>query len=119
MRDFLSMKGRLNRLRYFLHELVISGVVTIIVIGVGVATDGYRVGYPEAAGLFVLTVGIGASILYVFQAVKRLHDLDRPGSHYWLLLIPFYNIYLTLVLHFKRGTDGPNHYGPDPLSARI
>jgi len=52
-----------------------------------------------------------------FAAVKRLHDLERPGAHYWLLLIPVYNIYLALVLLFKRGTSGPNRYGDDPLAA--
>ena len=52
-----------------------------------------------------------------FEVVKRLHDLDRPGTHYWYLLIPFYNIYLGLLLLFKRGTSGCNQYGDDPLAA--
>ena len=54
-------------------------------------------------------------IINAFAAVKRFHDLDRPGTHYWLLLIPFYNIYLGLVLLFEKGTVGDNKYGPDPL----
>jgi len=118
MTDFLSMKGRLNRARYFLHELAISCVMFIITAQIGLATDGYRTGNLKAAALFMLIAGIGGSIIYTFQTVKRLHDLDRPGAHYWLLLIPIYNIYLTLVLHFKKGTAGPNHYGPDPLTTR-
>ena len=44
-----------------------------------------------------------------FFIVKRLHDLGRPGFHYWLLLIPIYNFYLALVLLLKRGiqVDSP------------
>ena len=110
------MEGRLNRVRYFLHELAISGLMLIITTQIGLATNGYRTGNLKAAVLFMLIAGIGGGIIYAFQTVKRLHDLDRPGSHYWLLLIPFYNIYLTLVLHFKKGTEGPNTYGPDPLT---
>ena len=118
MTDFLSMTGRLNWLRYLLHELAISVIMFLVTMQIGLATDGYRTGNLKAAALFLLIAGIGASIIYAFQTVKRLHDLDRPGAHYWLLLIPFYNIYLTLLLHFKKGTHGPNHYGPDPLTAR-
>jgi uncharacterized membrane protein YhaH (DUF805 family) len=49
---------------------------------------------------------------------RRLHDLDRLGSHYWLLLIPFYNLYLGCVWLFKKGTARRHLYGPDPLSQR-
>jgi uncharacterized membrane protein YhaH (DUF805 family) len=115
MTDFLSMKGRLNRASYFLHEISIFGLMFVIITQIGLATDGYRTGNVGAAVLFLWIAGIGGNILYAIQTVKRLHDLDRPGSHYWLLLIPFYNIYLTLVLLFKKGTEGSNSYGPDPL----
>jgi uncharacterized membrane protein YhaH (DUF805 family) len=48
--------------------------------------------------------------------VKRLHDLDRPGWHWFLLAVPIYNIYLGLVLLFQRGSWGGNRFGPDPLA---
>lgn len=50
--------------------------------------------------------------------VQRLHDIDRPGTHYWLCLIPIYNIYMAFLLLFKKGTDGPNQYGEDPLGIK-
>jgi len=109
------MEGRLNRALYFLHELAIGVGWFVIVIAIVVL---WYPNDPEAAELVWYIVGIGANILIAFQIVKRLHDLDRPGSHYWLLLIPFYNIYLSWVLHFKKGTTGPNSYGPDPLTTR-
>jgi uncharacterized membrane protein YhaH (DUF805 family) len=55
------------------------------------------------------------SIVDIFITIRRLHDLNRSGRQYWLLMIPIYNIYLSLILWFKRGTRGPNRYGPDPL----
>ncbi len=46
-------------------------------------------------------------VVYTYAAamatVKRLHDIGRPGSHYFLLLIPFYNLYLQCCLLFKKG----------------
>jgi uncharacterized membrane protein YhaH (DUF805 family) len=46
--------------------------------------------------------------------VRRLHDLGRSGWQFWLFLVPFYNIYLSLVLCFTRGSDSENEYGPAP-----
>jgi hypothetical protein len=51
-----------------------------------------------------------------FCAVKRLHDMGRPGTHFWMLLIPVYGILLSFILLFKKGTQGENTYGPDPLA---
>jgi uncharacterized membrane protein YhaH (DUF805 family) len=74
--------------------------------------------HAEPAALLVLyLLSVAGAVATAFEAVKRLHDLEPPGAHYWLLLIPFYNMYLALVLLFKRGTSGPNRYGEDPLAA--
>ncbi len=40
-------------------------------------------------------------------AVRRMHDSGHSG---WNVLVPLYNLYLLA----KKGTDGPNKYGPDP-----
>src|SRR5437879_1944839 len=48
-------------------------------------------------------------------AVRRLHDIDRSG--WWLLLgfIPIVGAIILIVWACKRGTKGPNRFGPDPL----
>lgn len=112
-----SMEGRYNRAKYFWITLAITVVAQIIGIGIGLAV-GSSGGDPRTAGAIGLIVGIGIAVVVAFQAVKRLHDLDRPGTHYWLLLIPLYNIYFGFVLLFKEGTKGQNQYGPDPLTVK-
>jgi uncharacterized membrane protein YhaH (DUF805 family) len=102
-----------------LHEIALTGLTLIITAQIELSTDGYRTGNVKMALLFLFIGGIGLTVVYAFQTVKRLHDIDRPGTHYWLLLIPIYNIYLSILLHFKKGTEGPNAYGPDPLSKGI
>jgi len=42
-----------------------------------------------------------------------------PDWYWWLQLIPIYGQYLGLVLVFKKGTDGPNRFGPDPLQTLL
>lgn len=117
MSGLFSMNGRYNRGRYFWTVFVMSLVLYALcfVLGLAIGSAG---GGPAAAAGLSLFITIPGTVIIAFQVVKRLHDLDRPGSHYWLLLIPFYNIYLGLVILFKKGTAGENKYGPDPLAGK-
>ncbi len=112
-----SMEGRYNRAKYFWVMVAISVVMQVVsfVIGMAIGASG---GDPATGGAVGLIVGIGGGVICAFPVVKRLHDLDRPGSHYWLLLIPIYNIYFGLLILFKKGTEGANKYGPDPLAEK-
>ena len=112
--SLFSMEGRYSRAKYFWTVFGLSAVSFVSggCIGyVGLYTDFY----PEALMKLSTAIGIGIGVLTAFQAVKRLHDLNRSGFHFWLLFIPFYNLYLALVLFFSKGTLGANPYGTDPL----
>ncbi len=116
-----SMEGRYNRARYFWTAAAIWMVLQIFGIALGVAISlsaDDAESARAAAGQIGCLLGLAAAAVIAFPAVKRFHDLNRPGTHYWLLLIPIYNIYLALLLLFKRGTEGENLYGPDPLAGR-
>ena len=81
-------------------------------------------------------VGWGVAIVLVYanviNVIKRLHDVDM--SAWWAvapavsallsvavlggilsLMLVFINIFLWFYLIFKKGTEGENQYGPDPL----
>lgn len=111
--EMFSFEGRANRSWYFWHQLldgfVITALVMILVV-VGVVTGHMAVVLP-AMGILIGGVVAGAAV-----TVKRLHDLDRPAWHLVGLLVPFYNIYLSLVLLLERGNYGFNDYGQDPLA---
>jgi uncharacterized membrane protein YhaH (DUF805 family) len=124
MSRLFSMKGRLNRARYFGYSIAILlatyfvAFVAGMIIGImALTTNGIESAQSGTTGAAVVgfMIGICGSVVIAFQAVKRLHDMGRPGVHYWLLLIPIYNIYLGLLLLFQKGDSGPNQYGPDPL----
>lgn len=45
-------------------------------------------------------------------AVRRLHDLDRSGWWYWILLVPVIGFILLIVWFCRKGEPAPNQYGP-------
>lgn len=124
MSGLFSMSGRLNRARYFGYSIAIllatyfiAFVVGMIIGIAALTTNSIESAQSGTTGAAVVgfIIGICGSVVTAFQAVKRLHDMGRPGVHYWLLLIPIYNIYFALLLLFQKGDSGPNQYGPDPL----
>jgi uncharacterized membrane protein YhaH (DUF805 family) len=107
-----AYRGRFSRrqlvVNLFLSALFAAGIT--VVWGLWISEDG-RI--PEGAGL------AGVIITFIFHTivvVRRLHDLDRSGWQIWLFLVPIYNIYLGALLLFKKGTEGNNRFGFDPLA---
>jgi uncharacterized membrane protein YhaH (DUF805 family) len=108
MGRFFSAKGRINRAKYFGFGILIS-----VIGNIGSMMAMYsRNTLAGVIGVVILLVSVIANIMITIQ---RFHDLNRPGIHFLFMLIPFYNIYLAFVLLFKKGTEGPNQYGDDPL----
>lgn len=110
--DLFSFQGRVNRQRYALHIIlddlfIFSMFIALVMVGSAVGLGWVLL--PLAGVL------IGAITAATAVTVKRLHDLNRSGW-YWLgFMVPIYNIYLTFLLLFGEGTNGPNRFGPDPL----
>lgn len=50
-------------------------------------------------------------------ATKRLHDFGRSGWGLLWLFVPIIGpLWVFIRIGCKRGTDGENHYGDDPLA---
>ena len=110
--ELFSFQGRVNRAWYFWHTFLDGAVAIGLILAIVIV--GGMLGNPLFA-LPAVGVAVAAGVAELAITVKRLHDIGRPGWHWWLLLIPFYNIYLGLSLLFKRGSIGPNEFGTDPL----
>lgn len=112
---FLRYDNRLNRKRYILRSLVVT--VAIIVVAIILSVIANKLGSTGVAVLGILVSA--APVIPAFMlTIRRLHDLNRPA--WWCVgfFIPILNFVLCLYLLFYRGTNGPNRYGPDPLSAK-
>ena len=98
LKKYVDFSGRARRKEYwlfFLWNLVIQ-VALVLLIAPLVTVYGLLVFLPSIA-----------------VVVRRLHDTNHKG--WWLLLPPIFII--TLVFLCRKGTDGGNNYGPDPLAA--
>ena len=105
---WFTAKGRASRKEYALHSMwLILFIFLVIFAGVTFL--------PDQNDFFMLPFFLFFWIIEILVTIRRLHDLNRSGFQYWLLMVPGYNIYLALILWFKRGTKGPNRYGSDPL----
>jgi len=115
MNSIFSFQGRYNRAKYFWVMLAMQAATWLVTAGIASSVTGSG-NNLEAAQAVAFLVSIGGTVLIAFPIVKRLHDVGRPGSHYWLLLVPIYSLYLGLVLLIQKGDEGTNHYGSDPLT---
>lgn len=97
-----SFKGRINRAKYWAMHLLI-GLGTVIVFLICSVINNSAVGFLLL--LYVVFAGwIGLAV-----NIKRWHDLDKSGWSELIRVMAFFE------LGFRKGTHGPNRFGPDPL----
>ena len=103
---YLTVDGRVNRLRYFLRGLGLGlvGMVLYFVMYLAVS--------EVAAGILYGLVMLAQIPL----CIRRSHDMGKSGWWNLLLLVPLVNAIWSLFLLFKKGTEGDNAYGSDPLA---
>ena len=105
-RNYANFEGRASRSEYWwFYGFFVVWLIAIFVVSVG--------WYPALFSLWGFYI---AAMLLPLLAVtvRRLHDVDRPGTWAALALIPFAGVRLTRLL-VQPGTPGPNRYGPVPL----
>ena len=114
----LSIKGRINRTRYWLYSFAVFviylGIVVLLIRGIAAK--------EQLRTLFVLGIAVSSLLLTWFSIatqVKRWHDLDNSG--WWALttFLPYINVVVFFILGFLDGTAGRNRYGFDPLKRNI
>ncbi len=91
-----STHGHIGRLRF-------AYVFMLGIIGFGVCSTGMllcRLTFLNIAAYLAICVTL--FIVYTIAAIKRFHDLNRPGTDYFLTLIPVYNLYIFIKLLFFR-----------------
>lgn len=106
--ELFSFKGRLNRLRFFGYDFIL-GLILLMFKGLIEVTDN------EVALIIIIILTIIITISAISVCVRRLHDIELSGWFVLLNLVPIIDFIFELVLLFKKGTDGPNIYGKDPL----
>ena len=110
---FLTYKGRLNRKAYFIRMFYLN-VVNVILYFLAafictLADVSEEVTVIVTALAIILVMLIPGSSL----VIRRLHDLDKSGLFYLIMLVPIVNFYVLYLLFIEDGTQGENRFGAE------
>ena len=106
---FFRTSGRLSRAAYFLGGLLVALVQAFPLYRFTLVAEGTPESQMWAAAFFVAFLASLWSNIVL--AVKRLHDLGKPGPMALVLFVPVISIVAFLVLCLFPGQPGPNRYG--------
>ena len=111
---YVTFSGRAPRSEFwwFILFILLTNTVLSVVDGMIFGTT------PNGQSAMVLGAIFSLAVLLpsIAVGVRRLHDLDRTGWWYLLVLVPLLGgLILIVFFYIHKGTDGPNRFGPDPL----
>ena len=118
--NYATFAGREARPAYWWWALflVLVSLVTRVLDGLLgssiVRTTQY--GAEISVGIISGLVGLALLLPSIAVLVRRLHDTDRSGWWYWIVLIPVVGWLVLLYFLVSAGTPGDNRYGPPPAA---
>ena len=128
-KDIFRFRGRwnrLNRMRFFLYNLVPFGIIAFILISFSLVNTLFSsdstLQIKTILNFSLYFLGILTTLLLMWISislgVKRLHDLGHSGWWVVFVYVPYINILYTIYVLFWPGQKGQNAYGPDPLEQK-
>jgi len=118
---YATFSGRAPRSEYWWWVLyaVISLIAATIIDGIlgtrFIVSAGVVVWLPY--GYVYTLVSLVNLLPGLSVLVRRLHDRDKSGWWFWILMVPVVGGIVLLVWFCTKGTTGPNRYGDDPLAS--
>lgn len=112
---FFTYHGRLNRKPFILRGLLL-GVLSLLISTVMEAIADSTSTASDFVALLLLLAIIVICVASIMLTIRRWHDLGLTGWLTLLSLIPGVNFFVGIFLWVKKGTDGSNKYGEDPLA---
>jgi uncharacterized membrane protein YhaH (DUF805 family) len=100
-------EGRAPRAEYGWFELaqlliIVAALIIDQIIGTG----------------FIYIIAVIALILpSIAVLIRRLHDTDRSGWWFWIMILPIIGSIVILVFTLIAGDEGDNKYGPNPYGS--
>ena len=106
---FFKTSGRVSRTAYFLGGLLVAIAQAFPLYRFTLVPEGTT--ESETWAMLFLVAFLASLWSNVALAVKRLHDLGRPGLMALVLFVPVISIIAFLALCLFPGDKGPNRYG--------
>ena len=108
-RNYVGFSGRASRSEFWywiLFTVLVS--IALSIIDFGMLSGNSVLSSIWSLATFLPSLAIG---------VRRLHDGDRTGWWWLIVIIPLIGIIVLIVFWCLEGTPGSNRFGPDPLGA--
>jgi uncharacterized membrane protein YhaH (DUF805 family) len=106
---YATFQGRAARSEYWYFTLF-NFIINLIAGVIAGASLG-------ALSVLPMVIMIALFLPGLAVAVRRLHDLDKSGWWFLIILIPILGGLLLLFWACQRGTQGDNRFGGDPLAS--
>jgi len=126
---YASWQGRAPRSEFWWFQLfvvVVSFVLSALDAALGLVVDLGSETVETTSGPITFFNGdlgalstIWAIVIFLPSLavlVRRLHDTDRTGWWYWILLVPCIGLIVIIVFMLLPSTRGDNRFGSDPLN---
>ena len=111
-KNYANFKGRARRSEFW-YSLLFVVVVAFVL---NLVMPGTPTMLPD--GTVIPAVGLLASLWHLAVLVpglavawRHLHDADKGGPYYFMVLIPLVGAILLLIQFAKEGTPGANRFG--------
>lgn len=114
-RKYFEFKGRARRKEYWLFYLFITVLILALTLLDSVLG---LVDYEKGVGLFSGLFSLAIFIPSITVSVRRLHDINKSGWWYLILVVPLVGIIVFLIFACMPGTNGSNRFGADPKAAQ-
>lgn len=113
--NYVTFSGRAPRSEYWYWLLfnMIAGWIVGFIEGFYLAFNGLEPDSFIPVGSIILSLALLLPGLTV--SVRRLHDIDRSGWWYFMWMLPIIGWILMIYWMVKKGTEGSNRFGNDPL----
>lgn len=110
LKRYTQFNGRASRSEFWWFQLF------IVIVSIPLYVLGFIAGYTGSQTLALASTGLSAVmwlaliVPLIAVTVRRLHDTDRSGWWYLLMLVPFVGL-VVLVFMLLPGTAGDNRFG--------
>ncbi|WP_286828716.1 MULTISPECIES: DUF805 domain-containing protein [Kordiimonas] len=111
-KKYATFSGRASRSEYwwfFLFYILAFMAASFIDVAMGNVESGIM-GWIVLLILFLPTIAI---------SVRRLHDINMSGWWYLVFLVPIVGIFFMVFWFTKKGDEGDNRFGSDPLGTDV
>ena len=116
LKQYADFKGRARRKEFWMFLLFHYIIAALLVFLLFFSAGGFEEGQePSMIVIAVLVLYVLATIVpSIAVTVRRLHDIGKSGSWYFISFIPYIGGFWLLILTCMDSENKPNKWGENP-----